>query len=129
MRHLLPQGWPRPSGYSNGVEADGSQVFVAGMIGWNEKGEFPADFSGQLKQSLENTLAVLGEAGAGAEHVVRMTWYVTDLDAYRENLGAIGSAYREVMGKNFPAMAVVGVTGLVEPQAMIEIESTAVVTR
>lgn len=129
MKHLLPQGWPRPSGYSNGIEADGSQVFVAGMIGWNEKGEFPADFVGQLRQTLENTLAVLGEAGAGPEHVVRMTWYVTDLGAYRENLRAIGSAYREVMGKNFPAMAVVGVTGLVEPRAMIEIESTAVVNR
>lgn len=129
MKHLLPQGWPRPSGYSNGIAADGSQVFVAGMIGWNENGEFPPDFKGQLTQALENTVAVLAEAGAGPEHVVRMTWYVTDLDAYRNNLKEIGPAYRQVMGKNFPAMAVVGVTGLVEPQAMIEIESTAVVTR
>ena len=99
------------------------------MVGWNEKGEFPSDFCGQLGRALENTVAVLAEAGAGPEHVVRMTWYVTDLDAYRNNLKGIGPAYREVMGKNFPAMAVVGVTGLVEPQAMIEIESTAVVTR
>lgn len=129
MKQLLPHGWPRPSGYSNGVEADGSQVFVAGMIGWNDAGEFPGDFAGQLKQTLRNTLAVLAEAGAGPEHVVRMTWYVTDLDAYRQNLGEIGGAYREIMGKNFPAMAVVGVTGLVERDALVEIESTAVITR
>lgn len=127
MKHLLPQGWPRPSGYSNGITAEGLQVFVAGMIGWNEKGEFPPEFLGQLTQALENTVAVLAEAGAGPEHVVRMTWYVTDLDAYRSNLKKIGATYREVMGKNFPAMAVVGVTGLVESQAMVEIESTAVI--
>ena len=129
MKQLLPQGWPRPSGYSNGIVADGSQVFVAGMIGWNAKGEFPTDFRGQLVQALENTVAVLAEAGAGPEHVVRMTWYVTDLDAYRKNLKELGAAYRDVMGKNFPAMAVVGVNGLVEEQAMVEIESTAVIRR
>jgi len=129
MKQLLPRGWPRPSGYSNGIQVEGSQVFVAGMVGWDEKGEFPDDFTGQLKQTLKNTLAVLAEAGAGPEHVVRMTWYVTDLDAYRESLTEIGSAYREVMGKNFPVMAVVGVAGLVEPDALLEIESTAVLTR
>ena len=106
MRHLLPEGWPRPKGYANGIEADGKQVFVAGMIGWNEAGEFAEGFAGQLAQALNNTIAVLAEAGAGPEHVVRMTWYVTDLDAYRDNLPAIGEAYRETMGKNFPAMAV-----------------------
>ena len=129
MKHLLPEGWPRPRGYSNGVLADGEQVYVAGMVGWNERQEFPADFAGQLRQALLNTVAVLGEAGAGPEHVARMTWYVTDLDAYRDNLEAIGAAWREVMGRHFPAMAVVGVAGLVEPDAMIEIESTAVISR
>lgn len=129
MKHLLPKGWPRPSGYSNGIEAEGRQVYVAGMIGWDEAGAFPDGFAAQLAQALRNTTAVLAEANAGPEDVVRMTWYVTDLDAYRENLAAVGSAWREVMGKNFPTMAVVGVTGLVEPAALIEIETTAVVTR
>ena len=127
MKHLLPQGWPRPSGYSNGIATEGVQVFVAGMIGWNGEGEFPPGFKGQLTRALKNTVAVLAEAGAGPEHVARMTWYVTDLDAYRSNLKEIGAAYRSVMGKNFPVMAVVGVTGLVEPDALIEIESTAVI--
>lgn len=129
MRHLLPEGWPRPSGYSNGIEAEGTQVFVAGMIGWNASGEFPEGFAAQLRVTLENTLAVLAEAGAGPEHVVRMTWYVKDLDRYRENLREVGAVYRDVMGKNFPAMAVVGVNDLVEPEALLEIESTAVVRR
>jgi len=129
MKQLLPDGWPRPSGYSNGIEADGSQVFVAGMIGWDTSGNFPPSFAAQLEQALRNTVAVLREAGAGPEHVVRMTWYVTDLDAYRRNLKEIGSAWRTVMGRHYPAMAVVGVTGLVEAAAMIEIESTAVIDR
>jgi len=127
MKHLLPQGWPRPSGYSNGIQAEGSQVYVAGMIGWNEAGEFPADFTGQLAQTLRNTVAVLAEADAGPEHVVRMTWYVKGLDAYRESLPDIGRTYREIMGKNFPTMAVVGVSDLVEKDALIEIETTAVI--
>jgi enamine deaminase RidA (YjgF/YER057c/UK114 family) len=126
MKQLLPQGWPRPRGYSNGIQADDSQIYVAGMIGWDKDGRFSSDFVSQLEQALKNTVAVLTEAGAGPEHVVRMTWYVTDLDAYRDNLKEVGAAYRDVMGKNFPAMAVVGVTGLVERKAMIEIESTAV---
>lgn len=126
MKQLLPEGWPRPSGYSNGIQAEGSQVYVAGMIGWNAEGEFPAGFKAQLRQTLENTLAVLAEAGAGPEHVVRMTWYVRDLDAYRSQLKEIGAVYRDVMGRNFPAMAVVGVSGLVEPDALLEIETTAV---
>ncbi|MBT8444612.1 MAG: RidA family protein, partial [Gammaproteobacteria bacterium] len=126
MRHLLPEGWPRPSGYSNGIIADGVQVFVAGMIGWDEKGEFPGAFEAQVGQALRNTIAVLAEADAGPQHIVSMTWYVTDLDAYRSKLKEIGAVWREVMGKNYPAMAVVGVTGLVEADAMVEIESTAV---
>jgi len=129
VRQLLPPGWPEPRGYANGIEADGRQVFVAGMVGWDEQGRFADGFAGQMKQALENTLAVLGEAGAGPADIVRMTWYVTDLDAYRDNLADVGAAWRETMGRNFPAMAVVGVTGLVERDAMIEIESTAVVTR
>ena len=129
MKHLLPDGWPRPSGYSNGILAEGSQVFVAGMVGWNETGEFPTSFAEQLEQALRNTLTVLAEANAGPDHIVRMTWFVTDLDAYRNNIRAIGSAWQSVMGKNFPTMAVVGVSGLVEPDAMVEIESTAVLAR
>jgi enamine deaminase RidA (YjgF/YER057c/UK114 family) len=129
MKHLLPAGWPEPRGYANGIEATGTQVFVAGMIGWDEHGKFADGFAGQLKKTLENTLAVLAEADAGPADIVRMTWYVTDLDAYRDNLRDIGAAYREVMGKNFPAMAVVGVTGLVEREALLEIETTAVVRR
>jgi enamine deaminase RidA (YjgF/YER057c/UK114 family) len=129
MKHLLPAGWPEPRGYANGIEATGTQVFVAGMIGWDEQGKFAEGFAGQLKKTLENTLAVLAEADAGPGDIVRMTWYVTDLDAYRDNLRDIGAAYREVMGKNFPAMAVVGVTGLVEREALLEIETTAVVRR
>jgi enamine deaminase RidA (YjgF/YER057c/UK114 family) len=129
MKHLLPAGWPEPRGYSNGIEATGTQVFVAGMIGWDEQGRFAEGFAGQLRKTLENTLAVLAEANAGPGDIVRMTWYVTDLDAYRDNLRDIGAAYREVMGKNFPTMAVVGVTGLVEREALLEIETTAVVRR
>jgi enamine deaminase RidA (YjgF/YER057c/UK114 family) len=127
MKQLLPDGWPRPSGYSNGILADGKQVYVAGMIGWNESGDFADGFVEQLAQTLHNTVAVLAAADAGPENIVRMTWYVKDLDAYRNNLANIGKTYREIMGKNFPAMAVVGVTGLVEPNALLEIESTAVI--
>lgn len=126
MRHLLPEGWPRPSGYSNGIIADGVQVHVAGMIGWNEKGELADTFEGQVEQALRNTLAVLAEGDAGPEHIVRMTWYVTDLDAYRSKLKEVGAAWRSVIGKHFPAMAVVGVSELVERDALVEIESTAV---
>jgi len=127
MKALLPKGWPRPKGYSNGILAEGPQVFVAGMIGWNEQGEFPDGFVDQFEQTLKNTLAVLAEANAGAADVVRMTWYVTDLDMYRSKLRELGWAYRNLMGTNFPAMSVVEVSGLVEPKAMIEIETTAVI--
>ena len=124
---LLPAGWPRPKGYANGIAASGRMVFVAGQVGWDREGRFPADFAGQFRQTLENTLAILAEAGAGPEHVVRMTWYVTDLDAYRAALTDIGRIYRQLMGRHYPAMAVVEVTGLVEPEAMVEIETTAVI--
>lgn len=127
MKYLLPEGWPRPRGYSNGILATGELVFVAGMIGWDEQGRFAEGFTSQLHQVLENTLAVLAEAGAGPEHVVRMTWFVKGLDHYRDNLPEVGRTWREVMGRHFPAMAVVGVSDLVERDALIEIETTAVI--
>lgn len=103
-------------------------VFTAGVIGWDETGTIVApDLAGQLRRILLNTLAILAEDGAGPQHIVRMTWYVVGIDEYRQGLTAIGAAYREVMGRNFPAMAVVGVQALVEPEARIEIETIAVV--
>jgi enamine deaminase RidA (YjgF/YER057c/UK114 family) len=128
MRALQPPGWPRPKGYANGIEARGRLVFVAGQIGWDPDGTFPSpDLPGQVRQTLANVVAVLAEAGAGPEHVVRLTWYVTDRDEYLGSLKEIGAAYREVMGRVYPAMAVVAVTGLIEAAAKIEIEATAVV--
>jgi enamine deaminase RidA (YjgF/YER057c/UK114 family) len=130
METLQPPGWPRPRGYANGIAAEGRLVFVAGQIGWDETGAFPAaDLPGQVRQALRNVVAVLAEAGAGPEHVARMTWYVTDRDAYVADPGALGEAYREVMGRHFPAMSVVQVAALVEPHAKVEIEATAVVPR
>ena len=127
MKHLLPEGWKRPKGYANGIVADGTQVYVAGMIGWNEKQELGQGFAAQFRLALENTVAVLAEADAGPEHIVRMTWYVKGLDEYRDNLSAIGAAWRDIMGKNFPTMAVIGISELVEKDALIEIETTAVI--
>jgi enamine deaminase RidA (YjgF/YER057c/UK114 family) len=128
VRRLQPPGWPEPRGYANGVEASGRLVFVGGQIGWDETGAFPySDLPGQVGQALRNIVAVLAEAGAGPEHVVRMTWFVTDRDAYLAGRKEIGAAYREVMGRHFPAMAVVQVTALVEAEAQVEIEATAVV--
>lgn len=128
MKALLPPGWPRPKGYANGISASGRLIATAGVVGWNEREEFETDdLAGQFRQVLVNTLAILAEDGAGPEHIVRMTWYVTDLPAYRSSLAEIGAAYRELIGRNFPAMAVVGVTGLVEPKAKIEIETLAMV--
>jgi enamine deaminase RidA (YjgF/YER057c/UK114 family) len=128
VKALLPPGWPRPSGFSNGISAEGRTVFTAGIIGWDESGTIVApDLAGQLRQILLNTLAILAEDGAGPEHIVRMTWYVVDVDEYRSGLAGIGAAYKEVIGRHFPAMAVVQVGALVEPLARIEIETTAVV--
>jgi enamine deaminase RidA (YjgF/YER057c/UK114 family) len=130
MEALQPPGWPRPRGYANGIAAEGRLVFVAGQIGWDETGAFPAaDLPGQVRQALRNVVAVLAEAGAGPQHIARMTWYVTDRDAYVADPAALGEAYREVMGRHFPAMSVVQVAALVEPQAKVEIEATAVVPR
>ncbi len=128
MKALLPPGWPRPKGYANGISARGRMIFTAGVVGWDVEERFTAcDLLGQFRQVLLNTLAILQEDGAGPEHVVRMTWYVTDRGDYVAHAGQIGAIYRELMGKNFPAMAVVEVAGLVEPEARIEIETTAVV--
>ncbi|MDP3370421.1 MAG: RidA family protein [Brevundimonas sp.] len=127
-RVLLPEDWPRPNGYSNGIEATGRMIFVAGQVGWTPDGRFvEADFAGQFRQTLKNTLAVLAEAGAGPENVVRMTWYVVDKREYAAALREVGAAWRELMGANYPAMAVVEVKGLVEDAARIEIETTAMI--
>jgi enamine deaminase RidA (YjgF/YER057c/UK114 family) len=130
MRTLLPEGWPRPRGYANGIEAEGRIVFVAGQIGWTPEGKFEATtLPAQFAQALDNTLAVLREANAGPEHIARMTWYITDKRAYLASLAEIGTTWREKMGRNYPAMAVVEVKALIEDAALIEIETTAVVPR
>jgi len=129
VKALLPPGWPRPKGYSNAVSAIGRLVFTAGVIGWDESERLAApDLAGQFRQILLNTLAILAEDGAGPEHVVRMTWYVVDVAEYRASLAEVGAIYKALMGRNFPAMAVVQVGALVEPGARIEIETTAVVS-
>ncbi len=127
-RDLLPPGWPRPKGYANGIAASGRFVFTGGVVGWDESEGFPSEtLAGQFAQVLANVVAILAQAGAGPQHVVRMTCYVTDIGEYRTSLPEIGDAWRAHMGKNFPAMALVAVTALVEPAAKIEIEATAVV--
>ena len=126
-RVLLPEGWPRPKGYSNGVEATGRMVFVAGQIGWDTGGRYPDGFAAQFRQTIDNTLAVLAEANAGPEHIVRMTWYVVDKAEYLAALRDVGAVWRERIGPHYPAMAVVEVKGLIEDAARIEIETTAVV--
>ncbi len=128
MRTLQPAGWKRPRGYANGVVARGQLVFVAGQVGWNAEERFEAeDFVGQARQALRNVLAVLAEAGAGPEHLCRLTWYVADRHEYNASLAALGVAYREVVGRHFPAMTAVEVSGFVEEGARVEIEATAVV--
>jgi enamine deaminase RidA (YjgF/YER057c/UK114 family) len=128
VEHLNPEGWPRPSGYSNGTAAAGRMVFVAGQVGWHPvKGWESDDFVHQVRQCLENTRAVLEAGGARPEHIVRMTWYVTDKQEYLANLKGVGEAYRAVLGKVFPAMALVQVAALVEDRAKVEIETTAIV--
>jgi len=130
MQTLLPPGWTRPKGFSNGIAAEGRLVFVAGMIGTNPAGQIETDaFVGQARQALANILAVLAEAGAKAEHICRMRWYVTDKQEYLANLREVGAAYRQVIGNHFPAMTLVEVSALVEDRAKVEIEATAVVPR
>jgi enamine deaminase RidA (YjgF/YER057c/UK114 family) len=125
---LKPAGWPRPNGYSNGMVARGRQIFVAGQVGWDASSRFnSARLAEQVKQALQNVCAVLAEAQAGPEHIVRLTWYVTSREEYLADLENIGAAYREVMGKHFPVMSVVQVVALMEADAKVEIEATAVV--
>lgn len=127
MQKLQPPGWAEPKGYANGVVARGAMIFVGGQIGWNAAQQFESDdFIVQTRQALINIAAILKAGGAGPEHMVRMTWYVTDRFEYNARLKDLGGVYREVMGKNFPAMTCVEVSGLVETQARIEIEVTAV---
>jgi enamine deaminase RidA (YjgF/YER057c/UK114 family) len=127
MQFLQPPGWATPKGYANGVAARGTLVFVGGQIGWNGEQVFESDdFIVQTRQALQNVHAVLSCAGAGPEHMVRMTWYITDRDEYNARLRELGAAYRDVMGKHFPAMTCVEVSRLVETRAKVEIEVTAV---
>ena len=128
MQFLQPPGWAIPKGYANGVATRGTLVFVGGQIGWNGEQQFESDdFIDQTRQALQNVHAVLSCAGAGPEHMVRMTWYITDRDESNSRLRELGTAYREVMGKCFPAMTCVEVSRLVEARARVEIEVTAVV--
>lgn len=126
---LQPAGWPRPVGYANGILARGDMIFTGGLIGWDAEGRFADGLVEQARQALVNITVVLAEAGAAPEHLVRMTWYVVNMEAYRAVGPALGRAYREVIGRHYPAMAVVEVTRLVEPQALVEIEATAVIPR
>jgi enamine deaminase RidA (YjgF/YER057c/UK114 family) len=126
FRVLQPPGWPRPIGYANGVAARGRMIFVSGQIGWSAEGRFEAlDLAGQVRQALENVIAVLREGGAGPSDVTSMTWYVVDRKNYIAEQKKIGEAYRATMGRHFPAMAVVEVSGLVEDQALVEIQAVA----
>ena len=125
---LQPEGWVKPVGYSNGVAAKGRLVFVAGQVGWNARGEFETDdFVGQFRQCLKNIVAVLAEAGAEPAHITSMTWYFIDKQDYLRNLKAIGAAYREVIGRHYPAMTAMQVAALIEDRAKIEIQAIAVV--
>lgn len=123
---LQPQGWPRPKGYANGMAGVGRLVLVAGQVGWDTEGRFAEGFAAQTAQALRNILAVLAEAGGGVEHIARLTWFVADMQAYRDSAAALGPVWREVMGRHFPTMSVVGVAALVEPAALVEIEATAI---
>jgi enamine deaminase RidA (YjgF/YER057c/UK114 family) len=128
MEFLQPEGWAKPRGYANGISTSGRMVFVSGMVGWDAQGVFHTDdFAGQVRQALENIVAVLAEGGAKPEHIVRMTWYVLDRKEYVAAYPEIGVAYRDLIGRHFPTMSAVQVAGLVEDRARVEIEVTAVV--
>ncbi len=124
---LQPEGWPAPKGYANGMAAEGRIVVTGGVVGWDLNGVFPDDFLGQVRQTFANIVAILREGGAGPEHLVRLTWYVVDVEEYLADLRGLGRVYREVIGAHYPAMAVVQVVRLVEKAARVEIEATAVV--
>lgn len=128
MHHILPSGWKRPRGYSNGIIAEGKMFFLAGVVGWNEREEFTSDdLVDQFHQALVNIKAILEAGGCGPEHITRMTWYVTDMEGYRSRLSEFGAIYKDIIGKNFPVMACIGISALVERRAKIEIEVTAVI--
>jgi enamine deaminase RidA (YjgF/YER057c/UK114 family) len=126
---LQPSGWPAPKGYANGMAADGRLVVTGGVIGWDTDEQLPDGFVAQVRQALSNIAAILTEAGAKPEHLVRLTWYVVDMEEYLANLRALGQVYRDVFGAHYPAMALVQVVRLVEKAARVEIEATAVVPR
>jgi enamine deaminase RidA (YjgF/YER057c/UK114 family) len=128
MKTLQPEGWAKPAGYANGVSARGRVIHVAGQIGWNKDSKFETDeFVGQVKQSLQNVVAVLACDGAGPEHIVSMTWYFTSKRNYLDNLKAVGEAYRQTIGRYFPAMTAIAVSALMEDRAKVEIQAVAVV--
>ncbi|CAN7295841.1 RidA family protein [Bosea sp. LjRoot9] len=129
QRAILPEGWPTPRGYANGMVAEGRVLVTGGLVGWDAAGVFAQGFLPQLRQTLVNIKAVVEAGGGQVEDIVRLTWYVTDIATYRASLKEMGPVYREVLGRHFPAMAVVQVVALVEPQALIEIEATAVIGR
>jgi enamine deaminase RidA (YjgF/YER057c/UK114 family) len=126
---LQPSGWPAPKGYANGMAADGHLVVTGGVIGWDASGRLADGFCAQVQQVLSNIAAILAEGGAKPEHLVRLTWYVVDMEEYLANLKALGRVYREIFGAHYPAMALVQVARLVEKAARVEIEATAVVPR
>ena len=126
---LQPGGWPAPKGYANGMAADGRLVVTGGVIGWDIQGHLADGFVAQVRQTLSNISAILGEGGARPEHLVRLTWYVVDMEEYLANLKTLGQIYREIFGPHYPAMALVQVVRLVEKTARVEIEATAVVPR
>jgi enamine deaminase RidA (YjgF/YER057c/UK114 family) len=128
-RALQPSGWPAPKGYANGMTADGRLVVTGGVIGWDRHGHLPADFIAQVRQTLNNIAAILVEGGGKPEHLVRLTWYVVDMEEYLASLKSLGQIYREIFGAHYPAMALVQVVRLVEVNAKVEIEATAVVPR
>ncbi|MBR0827826.1 RidA family protein [Bradyrhizobium manausense] len=129
LQVLQPSGWPQPKGYANGMMADGRYVVTGGVVGWDTSGRFADGFVAQVRQTLENIVAILAEGGARPDHLVRLTWYVVDMDEYVANLKALGKVYREAVGTHYPSMALVQVVRLVEPTARVEIEATAVVPR
>jgi enamine deaminase RidA (YjgF/YER057c/UK114 family) len=128
-RILQPSGWPAPKGYANGMTADGRLVVTGGVIGWDDQGRLPTGFAAQVRQTLSNISAILAQGDARPEHLVRLTWYVVDMEEYLSNLKTLGRIYREIFGAHYPAMALVQVVRLVENAARVEIEATAVVPR
>lgn len=129
LQVLQPSGWPQPKGYANGIVAEGRLVVTGGIVGWDVAGRFADGFVAQVRQTLENIVAILAEGGARPGHLVRLTWYVVDMDEYLSNLKALGKIYRDVIGVHYPSMALVQVVRLVESSARLEIEATAVVPR